>query len=354
MSKRILAFIFSVCIASCTSDEKLDETRSYQMGFQNSAPRFDDLELFLQTLNLWTARADAAIISIEVPWEQLLAGENVIEHVTNNYVGLTQYYRSKNLFLWMYIDPQNGLDRTSDAVDLVSVGKSIAQPAIQQIYQRFVVVMDSLLKPDHVGLALETNLIRSAASPAIYQGVKQAANEAAAELRRRNSRARLSVSLQVDHAWGKLVGGSYQGVEQDFKDFPFIEEVGLSSYPYFGFQNPADIPLDYYARLLVGKELPAFVAEGGWTSKSLTLPAGMVTSSPQLQKSYIEHHHMLLNEIQATAYFQLVFTDIDLKNVPTDVPANLAYFSYLGFVDETLAPKPALDAWDNLFKRSLK
>jgi hypothetical protein len=324
------------------------------MGFQNSAPRFDNLEIFLQSLNIWTARADAAIISVEVPWTELLTGENTVEHVVNHYKGLAEYYRTKNLTLWMYIDPQNGLDRTSDAVSLVAVGKSISQPAMQEIYKRFVIVMDSVLQPEHVGLALETNLIRSAAPPAIYNGVRQAANDAAAQLKLRNSSAKLSVSLQVDHAWGKLVGGHYQGVEQDFEDFPFLQEVGLSSYPYFGFQKPTDIPLDYYSRLLIGRDLPAFVAEGGWTSKSLATPNVTLTSSEHLQKEYIEYHHILLNEIQATAYFQLVFTDIDLDNLPPEVPDNIGYFSYLGLVDETLTPKPALDAWDNLFKRELK
>jgi hypothetical protein len=214
--------------------------------------------------------------------------------------------------------------------------------------------MDSVLQPEHVGLALETNLIRSAASPAIYNGVRRAANDAATQLNLRNSRAKLSVSLQVDHAWGKLVGGPYQGVDQDFEDFPFLQEVGLSSYPYFGFQKPTDIPLDYYSRLLIGRDLPVFVAEGGWTSKSVTTPAGTLTSSEQLQKEYIEFHHTLLNDIHATAYFQLVFTDIDLDNLPSEVPDNIGYFSFLGLVDETLTPKPALDAWDNLFKRQLK
>jgi hypothetical protein len=107
---RVLGIFFSLFFYSCSSDENVPETRSYQMGFQNSAPRFDDVEIFLQSLNIWTLRADAAIISTEVPWEKLLAGENIVEYVVNNYKGLAEYYRSKNLTLWMYIDPQNGLD----------------------------------------------------------------------------------------------------------------------------------------------------------------------------------------------------------------------------------------------------
>lgn len=44
---------------SCKNDEDIPTTRTYRMGFQNSAPRIDNLDLFIQSLNLWTQRADA-------------------------------------------------------------------------------------------------------------------------------------------------------------------------------------------------------------------------------------------------------------------------------------------------------
>ena len=39
-------------------------------------------------------------------------------------------------------------------------------------------------------------------------------------------------------------------VATDFADFSFIDELGLSSYPYLsGFTAPEQIPPDYYSRL---------------------------------------------------------------------------------------------------------
>ncbi len=171
-----LVLVISLFVLSCDDDKPYQ--RSYRMGFQNSAPRIDNLDLFIQSLNLWTQRSDAAIISTEVPWEELLSGVDPVQYAINNYQGLVEFYRSKNLELWIYIDPQNGLDRTSDAIELQEAGKSIADADAQLLYRRFTVVMDSLFQPEHLGLALETNLIRDAASPAIYNGVKQAANAA--------------------------------------------------------------------------------------------------------------------------------------------------------------------------------
>ena len=339
----VLASILT--LGGCKKDEE-SISRTFRMGFQNSAPRFDNLDLFIQSLNLWTQRADAAMITTEVPWAELLAGTSVNDYVVNNYKGLVEYYRTKNLKLWVYIDPQNGLDRTTDAVDLHQAGKSIADADMQLLYKKFAVAMDSILKPDHVGLALETNLIRDAASSSIYNGVKTAANSAAQAIRAHNANVPLSISVQVDHAWGKLGGGSYTGIAQDFTDFPFIQELGLSSYPYFGFTNPTDIPLNYYSRLVEGKNIPVFVTEGGWSSASVP---GSFTSSPELQKAYIEHHAHLLNETRAEAVFQLLFTDIDVTSVPDDVPDNINYFLYLGLVDINFSIKPALQAWDKVF-----
>ncbi len=352
--RRLLVVCICVFLFSCDTDENDPQSRTWRMGFQNSAPRYDDINLFLRSLDLWIPRADAAIISVEVPWKELLAGEKAADHVVANYKDLAAYYKSKDLVLWVYIDPQNGLDRTSDAVSLVDLGKSIADADMQVVYQKFVVAMDSILKPVHLGLALETNLIRDAALPPIYNGVRQAANDAAALLKSRNSPAKLSVSVQVDHAWGKLVGGSYKGVSQDYLDFPFMEEVGLSSYPYFGFDKPQDIPPDYYSKLLEGKGLPSFVSEGGWTSETIDAPGGTRVSSEQLQKEYIEHHGKLLDQARCIALFQLTFTDIDVNSLPPDVPENLPYFAFLGLVDAAFNPKPALEAWDVFFHRPLE
>ncbi len=346
---RYFLLLVLLILSACKNDEDALTTRTYRMGFQNSAPRVDNIDLILQSLNLWTQRADVAMITTEVPWAELLGGMPVNDYVVNNYKDLVDYYRTKDFKLWVYIDPQNGLDRAADAVDLQQANKSIADADMQLLYQKFTIAMDSILKPDHLGLALETNLIRDAAPAAIYNGVKQAANATAQAVRARNASVPLSISVQVDHAWGKFGGNSYTGIAQDFDDFPFIQELGLSSYPYFGFDDPTDIPLNYYTRLVEGKKLPVFITEGGWSSVSVTTPNRSFVSSPELQKAYIEHHAHLLNEVGATAVFQLLFTDIDSAAVPDDVPSNIDYFLYIGLVDINFTIKPALTAWDKVF-----
>ncbi|MBP6695216.1 MAG: hypothetical protein KA161_08810, partial [Saprospiraceae bacterium] len=113
----IALIVLSFVVMACKKENPVlpSSSRSYRMGFQNSAPRFDDINLFVQSLQIWTPKSDAAIITTEVPWDSIFAGRSIENYVINNYKALVDYYRSKNLKLWVYIDPQNGLNRTSDA-----------------------------------------------------------------------------------------------------------------------------------------------------------------------------------------------------------------------------------------------
>src|SRR5207247_1483266 len=114
--------------------------------------------------------------------------------------------------------------------------------------------------------------IRAASKPAVYGALVKMSNDAAAQLRAAGSTTKLMVSVQVDVAWGHLGGagsGTFIGVQRDRTDFPFIQLLGLSSYPYLaGFAAPEQIPLDYYTRLTSGAPIPMMVVEGGWTSGS--------------------------------------------------------------------------------------
>jgi hypothetical protein len=355
MIKGRLPFIVGVpilllALAACKPKQNNDPLpeRSYRMGFQNSAPRYD-YDLVIQSLHIWEQRADAAIISVEVPWDSLYAGVSPENYVSNNFKGLVDYYRGKGFKLWVYIDPANGLDRSANSDKLQALGMSITEPAVQLVYRRFCVVADSMLQPDHMGLALETNLIRGLSPDSLYQGIKTAVNAAAADVRAIDGNVKLSVSVQVDWAWGKQNNTPYAGVEQDFNDFPFIQELGLSSYPYFVFNEAKDIPDDYYSRLVEGHSVPVFVSEGGWSSNTVGSYAGTL----EKQKDYITRQAQLLDNANAIGVFQLTFTDIDTSALPAGTPATLNLFAGTGLVDVDLNAKPSLSAWDEAFRRPL-
>lgn len=318
--------------------------RSFFMGFAGIPPRPDLLQA-IAAIDLWSQRADAALMSEELPWDSLLAGRPPDSLVIRHQLALAQYYRAKGLRLVVMIDPANGLNRGAESDQLVAAGRSITEPAIQLLYRRYAVAMDSLLNPDELGLALETNLIRAVSPAPLYAAIRQAVNDAAADVRARNATVPLMVSVQVETAWGLLpVTGSYVGVAQDFTDFPFVQVLGLSSYPYFaGFGEPENVPIDYYARIVQGRTIPVIITEGGWTSATV---AG-IPSTPAAQRRYLIRQAQLLDQVSAAGVFQLTFTDLDLAVWP----ASITPFAYLGLVDPDLVPKPALAPWDSVFAR---
>jgi hypothetical protein len=325
-------------------------TRTYRMGFSGYPPRFD-VALAITAINMWSQRADAAIMSYEPPWDSLLAGVPPESLIVHDNLALANYYRTKGHSLWVYLDPENGLNRAAESDALVRHGRSITELPVQQLYRRYALAVDSILRPDHIGLALETNLIRGIAPDSLYQAIKSIVNSTANDIAGRDSVVKLSISVQVDYAWGRFADSVYRGVETDFADFPFLRELGLSSYPYLaGFVNPEDIPPDYYSRVRNGRTIPLMVTEGGWTSASL----GAIQSSPEKQARYISRQMKLLDSARAIAVFQLTFTDIDLAASPPPPGSIIGLFAYLGLVDINLKPKEALSVWDMNYRRPRK
>ena len=323
-------------------------TRTWRMGFFPTPPRLD-ASVALQGIDLFSRRAEWALIHEELPWTDLLAGTSAAAILDRDKAQLVSYLRAKGLRLLFMADLTDGLSRGEEAPQLRRLGRSIAEPQVQQVYREYVLAFAHKFQPDYVGLAAETNLTRAVAPASLYAAVVQAASASAADLASGGIGPPL-VSVQVEMAWGVLAGaGQYSGIDADLRDFPFAQALGLSSYPYLGYARPEDIPADYYSRLLHGRTLPGIVMEGGWTSASV----GAVTSSPDEQGRYIERQASLLDSIGARGVIQTLFADLDLASLPQPQPANLPLFAHLGLTDSDFAAKPALAGWDALFARRL-
>jgi hypothetical protein len=326
--------------------------RSFVMGFSVIPPK-PDIKVAVRSMEIWTKRSDAAIMHLDVPWALLLAGTSPEEALRRDGVDLEHYYRSKHLVLVVTIDVTNGLGRESEAPALVAAHRSITEPLVQRLYRNYVRALVEMLHPDYLGLAAETNLVRAIAPRPVYDAVVRMTNDAADDIRRTrpSSALPLYVSVQVETAWGKLgKQATFVGIDQDMRDFPFMNVVGLSSYPYLGgFKDPDRIPPDYYTRVTGLSSLPVLVVEGGWPSAR-----AVFSSSPEMQARYIARQAELLDATKAIGVFQLSFTDLDLGSFPRPLPAILPLFATLGLVDSNLSPKPALEVWDQVYARPLR
>jgi len=318
------------------------------MGFSASPPR-PDVATELKGIGLFSTRAELVIVQDELPWTDLLAGTAPDVIIDQRYAQLVAYFRSKGLVLVYVFDLDNGLARGSEAPQLAALGRSIVEPAVQEAYRNWVSAVVRRLAPDYVGLAAETNLIRVSGTPSHYSAVVHCANDAARDLSAAGVTTPLFVSVQVETAWGLFTKSPFLGIDTDLADFPFVQMLGYSSYPYFFYADPDDIPADYYTRVLSTRPLPVMVVEGGWSSASV----GGIVSSPEKQARYIARHAELLDSVHAVGVIQLLFADIDLSSVPPADAAPIAPFASIGVTDSDFNAKPALAAWDALFARRL-
>ena len=325
-------------------------SRSYRMGFSGIPPT-PDFPTAIASIQMWAGRSDGAIFHTAPPWDSLLAGVPPDTLIRRNEYPLAQYFHARGLDVVATLDATDGLNRAAEAPALVAAGRSLTEPAVQQLYRDYAVAFDSLIRPSRLGLVAETNLIRAAAPPALYAAVRQVANAAAADVRAHDPSVRLYVSVQVETAWGALGGGppAYQGIATDLADFPFAQDLGLSSYPYLGgFAQPEDIPADYYRVVADEAARPGLLVEGGWPSVSV----GGIVSSPAEQARWVRRASTLLENAHAVGWYQLTFADLALSQFPPQPPGSiLPLFASLGLVDSALTPKPALAAWDSVYAR---
>jgi hypothetical protein len=340
---RRAVLVFTLCVFGCGGGSGSSSSARSLMGFSAIPPK-PDPALQMPTLDLTLQHSNAGLIQLSIPWTVLLAGTTAADEVGQVRLPLADYYRANGKKIVVALDVTDGLNRTQEDPALLAAGRSITEPAIQQLYREYVLAVDSILRPDYLSLAAETNLIRLAAPQAVYDAVVTMTNDAAADLQAQATSAGLMVSVQVETAWGGLQGGGFIGIAQDRTDFPFIDLLGLSSYPYLGgFSQPADIPGDYYEKLVAGAPIPVMVLEGGWPSVTV----GGVAGTPAMQAAYILRQADLLDRADAKGVFQITFTDLDL----TSWPAGIAPFANLGLVDVDLQPKEALTTWDSVLAR---
>ncbi len=89
----------------------------------------------LQGIDLWSRRAELAIIHEELPWTDLLAGMTPGAILERDKVQRVQYLRAKGLQLIFMGDLNDGLAREQDAPQRRTPGRGIVAPAVQQVYR---------------------------------------------------------------------------------------------------------------------------------------------------------------------------------------------------------------------------
>lgn len=169
--KRATILALVVVAFACGDDAGPGLTpRPFLMGFSAIPPSVDPA-IVVPAINLWAQRADAAIIHASPPWAAMIGGYSPADAVDTVQVPLANYFRAKGLALVFTVDATDGLNRAAQAPELVALGRSVADPAIQRLYREWVFAVADKLRPAYLGLVAETNLIKALAPDSVYQAL---------------------------------------------------------------------------------------------------------------------------------------------------------------------------------------
>ncbi len=328
--------------------------RTYGMGWGIVTPH-PTVAALLQMVPVMAQVSEYAIIQREAPWARILAGDPMDKIVDEEFVGLVDFLRGSGLKLVILVDPLDGLNRRAEAPSLTALGRSIMEPEIRALHEEWVRTLARRLHPEYMGLASEINTLGARGDPALYGVLRDMVNGLVPDVHALSPQTKVFVSFQVDDAWERPPLPD-SGVDQFtlLADFPGFDVLGLSSYPGFFFEDPADIPSDYYRRFAVASGKPLIQVEGGWSSTATSV-AG--PSTPELQAAYFRRLFQLLDGVDAELVVLLVFADLDLDDPAWGMPADrlegLRNFATMGVVTSSLQQKPAYAVWEQVFERPL-
>lgn len=323
-------------------------------GFFPSPPKAD-LPGVLKHFKDIGKYSDFVLFQHNIPWEDFADSVEGQSNSRTDIANQESLARQNGLDSIYVVDPLNGLNRREFKGLPAGWEASFANPQVRAAFTNYALWVVRTFHPRYLGLASEINTYLDA-----YPG--DAANFVSLyhELYARIKAEAPDTQVFVTFQWDDLNNMWEQpGEENRTKYSPNWDQVEafepdldlwvISSYPYFVFPSGADIPADYYSRLLERTDKPLAVAEGGWASRG----TGPIQAAPEDQVAYLNAIHAQLGS-RLSFWVYLLLNDIDLKSYSrfaggqglsqTDLNT-LGMFASLGLREVDGTPKPALDLW---------
>ena len=346
--------LFALVIACKTEDPSGphddQNPRTYLMGFAPTPPRAEEASI-IRTAQGLAQVSEITLVQQEVPWAVLLDGTQTMEQALNERVQLVGFLRALGLRIVFLLDPLDGLDRRKEPPDLVARGRSIREPQIRVMHEQWALEIARRLHPDWYGLASEINTLADLGDPGLYAAVRAMINELAPQIGAASPGTQTFVSFQADQAYG-LPGFPRTIDHFQLLDDYDIDAIGLSTYPGFVLDYPAQIPADFFQRFDQATDKPLLLVEGGWNSA----PTAITNGTPAEQADFFRRMAALLDGVHARVWVFLMYADLDLATfgLPPDREAGLANFSRMGIVDTAFHHKPAFAVWDSVHRRPIR
>lgn len=111
---------------------------------------------------------------------------------------------------------------------------------------------------------------------------------------------------------------------------PYIDLVGITSYPYFDYETPSAMPNNYFSEIRNYSTKPLFITETAWITRSTfgnALDKTNYTGSQAEQSAYVKKLATILNSESVEAVNWFSFHDAQDSEKPATIPAFLLFDS---------------------------
>ncbi len=192
-------------------------------------------------------------------------------------------------------------------------------------------------KPPYIGLGNELNYLYEQ-KPAEYQRVVSLFNQTYDAIKKVSPETKIFVSFQLEHMKGLrggLFGGKNDTSKTDWaalKDFSKADFFAFTTYPSIIYDNPQDIPADYYTEVKNHTDKDIAFSEVAWPSD---LKVAGHNATPEEQKAFIDRFTSDMKSVEP-----LFITWPFLYDQKIGEP-----FTSMGLKDKDGNKKPAYDAW---------
>jgi len=299
--------------------------------------------------------ADFVLFQHNIPWEEFadsIEGESKTRTDIANQEILARQNGLDSVYV---VDALNGLNRREFRGLPSGWDASFGNPQVRTAFTNYTLWIVRTFHPRYLGLASEINTYMDA-YPEDAANFVSLYHELYGKIKLEAPNTQVFVTFQwedLNNMFPQPEEGNRQKFDVSWDQIeafePNLDLWVISSYPYFVFPSGADIPADYYSRLLTRISKRVAVAEGGFASRDV----GTIHATPEDQVAYLGAIHdqfgprlafwvyLLLNDFDLDSYAKAV-KDQGLSD--NDV-STLSMFASLGLREADGAPKPALEVW---------
>jgi len=323
-------------------------------GFFPSPPELTN-ESVIATFKAIGQHADTVLLARNVPWGDFVGGVDGSSADIEQLTTMVSLARTNGLEPVFVIDPLNGLDRRRFMNLPAGWTPSFAEPRVRAAMTNYTMRIVRDFHPRFLALASEINTWQDTHPEdfpsflSLYRGLYDMVKAAAPS-------TKVFVTFQWDEL-NNLVPGVDGGKarfatrwEQVEAFEPRLDLWAISTYPYVALGSAAEIPADYFARLLARTGKPLAIAEGGFSSENI----GTLRGSPEGQLQFLQAIHRQIGA-RLALWVYTVLSDFSLNSYAPSLRqqglgeevSTLAWFAHIGLRASDGTPKPALAAWDS-------